>query len=116
MASSRPFQLLPFGHRERPSVEKSLQEGAAEEWVLGATAVEPVVSVPSDRPLFTVLAGDPTEEEVAALVALIAGMQAEQTRRENSALALWQRQLNRGQRLGERLRPGPGSWRRARPM
>ena len=35
---------------------------------------------------------------------------------QNLLVGAASRILNRGQRLGVSLRPGPGSWRRARPM
>lgn len=68
------------------------------------------------KPFLTVLQGNPTEEELTALIVVAQTVQQQVQKNENLALVLWQRQLNRGQRLGEKLRPGPGSWRRARPM
>ena len=67
-------------------------------------------------PLLSVVSGNPTEEEIAAVVAVVGSMQKSRDQHDYSALALWQRRLNRGQRLGTYLRPGPGSWRRARPQ
>lgn len=67
-------------------------------------------------PLFSVVSGQPTEEELAALTAVLLSLQAPASKQDNSAMVAWQRRLYRGHRLGERLRPGPGSWRRARPM
>ena len=61
--------------------------------------------------------GSPTEEEIAALTAVVAMMQANAAQQEQNLLVgAASRILNRGQRLGVSLRPGPGSWRRARPM
>lgn len=82
-------------------------------------ATEPMAepaSVEQELPLLSVVSGNPTDEELAALTAVVSALTSASQKQDNSALALWQRQLNRGQRLGERLRPGPGSWRRARPM
>ena len=61
--------------------------------------------------------GSPTPEEIAALTAVVAMMQASAAKQEqNSLVGAASRLLNRRQRLGASLRPGPGSWRRARPM
>lgn len=69
------------------------------------------------EPLLKVVKGSPTPEEIAALTAVVAMMQANATKQEQSSLmGTASRILNRGQRLGASLRPGPGSWRRARPM
>ncbi len=60
--------------------------------------------------------GSPTPEEIAALTAVVAMMQANAAQQEQNLLVgAASRILNRGQRLGVSLRPGPGSWRRARP-
>lgn len=68
------------------------------------------------EPLLKVVKGSPTPEEIAALTAVVAMMQANATKQEQSSLmGTASRILNRGQRLGVSLRPGPGSWRRARP-
>mgnify|MGYP003082535117 FL=1 len=69
------------------------------------------------EPLLKVVKGSPTPEEIAALTAVVAMMQASAAKQEqNSLVGAASRLLNRGQRLGVSLRPGPGSWRRARPM
>lgn len=48
---------------------------------------------------------------------MVSMMQANAPQKEqNSLVGAASRILNRGQRLGASLRPGPGSWRRARPM
>ena len=61
--------------------------------------------------------GSPTPEEIAALTAVVAMMQASSAKQEpKSLVGAASRLLNRRQRLGASLRPGPGSWRRARPM
>lgn len=68
------------------------------------------------EPLLKVVKGSPTPEEIAALTAVVAMMQANTAQQEqNSLVGAASRILNRGQRLGVSLRPGPGSWRRARP-
>ena len=69
------------------------------------------------EPLLKVVKGSPTPEEIAALTAVVAMMQANTAQQEQNLLVgAASRILNRGQRLGVSLRPGPGSWRRARPM
>lgn len=69
------------------------------------------------EPLLKVVKGSPTPEEIAALTAVLAMMQASAAKQEqNSLMGTASRILNRRQRLGASLRPGPGSWRRARPM
>nr|WP_314659843.1 acyl-CoA carboxylase subunit epsilon [uncultured Rothia sp.] len=69
------------------------------------------------EPLLKVVKGSPTPEEIAALTAVVAMMQASAAKQEQNLLVgAASRILNRGQRLGASLRPGPGSWRRARPM
>lgn len=69
------------------------------------------------EPLLKVVKGSPTPEEIAALTAVVAMMQASAAKQEQNLLVgAASRILNRGQRLGVSLRPGPGSWRRARPM
>ncbi len=71
----------------------------------------------SEQPLLRVIKGNPTVEEIAALTVLVASYQSSQAQQEhNSILTAASRLLNRRQRLGASLRPGPGSWRRARPM
>ena len=71
----------------------------------------------AQEPLLQVVKGSPTPEEIAALTAVVAMMQANAAQQEQNLLAgAASRILNRGQRLGASLRPGPGSWRRARPM
>ena len=69
------------------------------------------------EPFLKVTKGNPTEEELAALTAVVAAMQANAAHQEqNTLVGAASRILNRRQRLGASLRPGPGSWRRARPM
>ena len=71
----------------------------------------------SEQPLLRVIKGNPTVEEIAALTVVVTSYQSSQAQQErNSILTAASRLLNRRQRLGASLRPGPGSWRRARPM
>lgn len=68
------------------------------------------------EPLFRVLRGEPTEEEIAALtVAVLQQQRAAAPAPGANPLTDVGRLLARRQRLGAGLRPGPGSWRRARP-
>lgn len=69
------------------------------------------------EPFLKVTKGNPTEEELAALTAVVAAMQVNAAHQEqNTLVGAASRILNRRQHLGASLRPGPGSWRRARPM
>ncbi|MFW0185225.1 acyl-CoA carboxylase subunit epsilon [Rothia sp. CCM 9418] len=68
------------------------------------------------EPLFSVVSGNPTEEELAALSTVLLAMVQSHQEQQKPSMGQWQRRLLRGQTLGVRLRPGPGSWRRARPM
>ena len=82
-----------------------------------AQSSTPSVAETEQEPLLKVVKGSPTPEEIAALTAVVAMMQASAAKQEQGSLAgTASRILNRGQRLGASLRPGPGSWRRARPM
>ena len=81
-------------------------------------SAQPSVDADAEQePLLKVVKGSPTPEEIAALTAVVAMMQASAAKQEQNLLVgAASRILNRGQRLGVSLRPGPGSWRRARPM
>ncbi|MBM7051366.1 MULTISPECIES: acyl-CoA carboxylase subunit epsilon [unclassified Rothia (in: high G+C Gram-positive bacteria)] len=72
--------------------------------------------VAPSQPLFQVVSGNPTDEEIVALTAVIMQQQASARHRDSTAFEAVQRILLRGQRLGIGLRPGAGSWRRARPQ
>ena len=63
-----------------------------------------------EAPLFTVVAGNPTPEELAALAVVVLGLQAnDDGARGHAPHRTW---IRRDQlRLGPR--PGPGSWRRS---
>ena len=74
-----------------------------------APADEPSTDVPSIR----VVSGDPTAEELAAVTAILASLEAERSaasaeRREIAEPTAW----SRSQRpLRSPLNPGPGAWR-----
>lgn len=83
-------------------------------------APEPAVSEASQpaeqAPYLKVLKGNPTDEELAALVVAVALTEANAEKTDAGAFSAMQRTLLRRQRLGAGLRPGAGSWRRARPQ
>ena len=129
MAGYNPLSYFSFGKKkdssEAAESSEQLERGSAHSSARAATASsatkEPVQSsVDTDteqEPLLKVVKGSPTPEEIAALTAVVAMMQASAAKQEQGSLAgTASRILNRGQRLGASLRPGPGSWRRARPM
>ena len=132
MAGYNPLSYFSFGKKKDSSeaaespeqLERGSARSAARPSARAATASsatkEPVhSSVDTDaeqEPLLKVVKGSPTPEEIAALTAVVAMMQANAAQKEqNSLVGAASRILNRGQRLGVSLRPGPGSWRRARP-
>ena len=129
MAGYNPLSYFSFGKKkdssEATESAEQLERGSARSSARSATASsatkEPVQSsVDTDteqEPLLKVVKGSPTPEEIAALTAVVAMMQASAAKQEqNSLVGAASRLLNRRQRLGASLRPGPGSWRRARPM
>ena len=108
MATPNPLSLLGFGKKPAPAPTP-------------ATAQEDAVqagneTAPSEAPLLTVVKGNPTDEELAALTAVVAASAAQAEQNRETTLEHWQRRLNTTQQLGARLRPGPGSWKRARPQ
>lgn len=103
MAQNNPLSLLGFG-------KKTPAPAPAPEAPVSATADE------QGTPLFTVVSGNPSDEELAALTAVVMASQAEAEAKQESTWEMWQRRLNNTQQLGLRLRPGPGSWKRARPQ
>lgn len=128
MAGYNPLSYFSFGKKkdssEATESAEQLERGSARPSAPSATASsatkEPVQSsVDTDaeqEPLLKVVKGSPTPEEIAALTAVVAMMQASAAKQEQNLLVgAASRILNRGQRLGVSLRPGPGSWRRARP-
>ena len=60
----------------------------------------------SDQPLLRVVRGDPSAEELAALVAVVAARASSGADPEPAARPLWGRPVVRPS-----LTPGPGAWR-----
>lgn len=129
MAGYNPLSYFSFGKKkdsseaaespeqlERSSARSSAQADSASS-AAKDSAQSSVDTDAEQEPLLKVVKGSPTEEEIAALTAVVAMMQANAPQQEQNLLVgAASRILNRGQRLGASLRPGPGSWRRARPM
>lgn len=129
MAGYNPLSYFSFGKKkdssEATESTEQLERSSARSSAHADTASSAVKdsaqsSVDTDaeqEPLLKVVKGSPTPEEIAALTAVVAMMQASAAKQEQNLLVgAASRILNRGQRLGVSLRPGPGSWRRARPM
>ena len=132
MAGYNPLSYFSFGKKkdssesaegseqlERGSARSSARSSARAATASSATKEPVQSSVDTDaeqEPLLKVVKGSPTPEEIAALTAVVAMMQASSAKQEpKSLVGAASRLLNRRQRLGASLRPGPGSWRRARP-
>ena len=129
MAGYNPLSYFSFGKKKDSSeatesaeqLERSSARSSAHADTASSAAKDSAQSsVDTDaeqEPLLKVVKGSPTPEEIAALTAVVAMMQASTAQQEKNLLVgTASRILNRGQRLGVSLRPGPGSWRRARPM
>lgn len=129
MAGYNPLSYFSFGKKKDSSepaksteqVERGSARSSAHADTASSAAKDSAQSsVETDaeqEPLLKVVKGSPTPEEIAALTAVVAMMQASAAKQEQNLLVgAASRILNRGQRLGVSLRPGPGSWRRARPM
>ena len=129
MAGYNPLSYFSFGKKKDSSeatesaeqLERSSARSSAHADTASSAAKDSAQSsVDTDaeqEPLLKVVKGSPTPEEIAALTAVVAMMQASTAQQEQNLLVgAASRILNRGQRLGVSLRPGPGSWRRARPM
>ena len=129
MAGYNPLSYFSFGKKKDSSeatesaeqLERSSARSSAHADTASSAAKDSAQSsVETDaeqEPLLKVVKGSPTPEEIAALTAVVAMMQASAAQQEQNLLVgAASRILNRGQRLGVSLRPGPGSWRRARPM
>lgn len=129
MAGYNPLSYFSFGKKKDSSeatesaeqLERSSARSSAHADTASSAAKDSAQSsVDTDaeqEPLLKVVKGSPTPEEIAALTAVVAMMQANAAQQEqNMLVGAASRILNRGQRLGVSLRPGPGSWRRARPM
>ncbi len=128
MAGYNPLSYFSFGKKKDSSeaaespeqLERSSARSSAHADSASSAAKDSAQSsVDTDaeqEPLLKVVKGSPTPEEIAALTAVVAMMQANAAQKEQNLLVgAASRILNRGQRLGVSLRPGPGSWRRARP-
>ena len=130
MAGYNPLSYFSFGKKkdssEAAESPEQLERSSAHSSAHADTAssappkdsAQPSVDADAEQePLLKVVKGSPAEEEIAALTAVVAMMQANAAQQEQNLLVgAASRILNRGQRLGVSLRPGPGSWRRARPM
>nr|WP_314937647.1 acyl-CoA carboxylase subunit epsilon [Rothia mucilaginosa] len=129
LAGYNPLSYFSFGKKKDSSeaaespeqLERSSARSSAHADSASSAAKDSAQSsVDTDaeqEPLLKVVKGSPTPEEIAALTAVVAMMQASAAKQEQNLLVgAASRILNRGQRLGVSLRPGPGSWRRARPM
>ena len=129
MAGYNPLNYFSFGKKKDSSeatesaeqLECSSAHSSAHADTASSAAkdsAQPSVDTDTKQePLLKVVMGSPTPEEIAALTAVVAMMQANGEQQEQNLLVgAASRILNRGQRLGASLRPGPGSWRRARPM
>ena len=130
MAGYNPLSYFSFGKKkdssEATESAEQLERSSAHSSAHADTAssappkdsAQPSVDTDAEQePLLKVVKGSPTEEEIAAITAVVAMMQANAAQQEQNLLVgAASRILNRGQRLGVSLRPGPGSWRRARPM
>ncbi|WP_315294354.1 acyl-CoA carboxylase subunit epsilon [Rothia mucilaginosa] len=129
LAGYNPLSYFSFGKKKDSSeatesteqLERSSARSSAHADTASSAAKDSAQSsVDTDaeqEPLLKVIKGSPTPEEIAALTAVVAMMQASTAQQEKNLLVgAASRILNRGQRLGVSLRPGPGSWRRARPM
>ena len=129
MAGYNPLSYFSFGKKKDSSevaespeqLERSSARSSAHADTASSAAKDSAQSsvdtYAEQEPLLKVVKGSPTPEEIAALTAVVAMMQASAAKQEqNSLVGAASRLLNRGQRLGVSLRPGPGSWRRARPM
>ena len=116
-ATESAEQLERGSSRAASSARSSAHADSAASSAAKDSAQSSVDTDAEQEPLLKVVKGSPTPEEIAALTAVVAMMQANATKQEQSSLmGTASRILNRGQRLGASLRPGPGSWRRARPM
>ncbi|WP_421083518.1 acyl-CoA carboxylase epsilon subunit [Rothia nasimurium] len=116
MATPNPLQLLGFGKKgaataSAPNPPQPAPSAQAAPW-----AESPAPAAEEQAPLLSVVKGNPTDEELAALTSVLVALQAQADSQQETALEMWQRRLNRTQLLGMKLRPGHGSWKRARPQ
>ena len=61
-----------------------------------------------ERPLLRVLSGAPTDEELAALTAVVASLAAARPRRRPTPVGAWSSSADA---MRQYLRAGPGAWR-----
>lgn len=118
MAAYNPLSYFSFGKKKDEEVREVVSETPEQSDSPPTGAVEePGEDTQPAQPLLRVLKGNPTDEELAALTAVVyARAQAAQKNKQGSLLSTASRLLNRRQWLGASLKPGPGSWRRARPQ
>lgn len=78
-------------------------------------SVDPAADAPlvAQEPLFTVIAGSPTPEELAALTAVVVSLQPEGSNADNEPeRTIRQRAWGRRELARKRLSPGFGAWKR----
>ena len=113
---ANPLSYFSFGRKKTEPVQDAPGDTLVEP-ASGAPEAESAESLSASAPLFSVVSGEPNDEELAALTAVVAALSAQAAAKGSPSLVEQaSRLLNRRQRLGAGLRPGPGSWRRARPM
>ncbi|MGY4540885.1 hypothetical protein ACVWY0_000791 [Arthrobacter sp. UYNi723] len=84
----------------------------AKDPLLGAPLVEPVeTNAPADAPVFSVVKGQPSAEELAALTAVVLSLGSADAVADGRPTA---RDWVRRQQLRLAPTPGPGAWRRSR--
>lgn len=72
----------------------------------------------TEQPLFSVVKGSASEEEIAALTVAVMKQRQQSgsaSKQPVNPLSEVGRLLSRRQRIGAGLPPGPGSWKRAKP-
>ena len=121
MAGYNPLSYFSFGKKkdsseaaespeqlERSSARSSAHADSAASSAAKDSAQSSVDTDAEQEPLLKVVKGSPTPEEIAALTAVVAMMQANAAQQEQNLLVgAASRILNRGQRLGVSLRPVP---------
>jgi len=66
------------------------------------------VTAPAEQPALRIVRGEPTPEELAALVVVLAGRSAASSSVTGEPRPLWR---SRGRNVRPPLAPGPGAWR-----
>ena len=116
MAGYNPLSYFSFGKKKDSSEAAESPEQLERSSAHSSAHADTASSAPPKDSAQPSVDAD-AEQEIAALTAVVAMMQASAAKQEQNLLVgAASRILNRGQRLGVSLRPGPGSWRRARPM